>query len=40
MNIAEPFDIAIMVYSEELANIPTSALDEQVQRQLKAAKII
>ncbi len=38
--VTQPYDIAIMVYSEDLATIKSEALHQQLQKQLKTAKII
>lgn len=38
--ITQPFDIAIMVYSEELTSIKSEDLRKQLEKQLKTAKII
>lgn len=39
-NASQPFDIAIMVYSPDIATIVASDLRAQLQKQLKTAKII
>ncbi len=39
-NIDEPFDIAILVHSNEVAELPAHNLSKQVIKQLKIAKII
>ncbi len=39
-SIVKPFDIAIMVYAEELANMSAKDLLNQVEKQLKTAGII
>jgi ribonuclease P protein component len=38
--ISLPYDIAIMVYSDRVAEMPSDKLHEQLKKQLKAAKII
>lgn len=38
--IIQPFDIAIMIYSDELASIKSETLRKQLQKQLKNAQII
>ena len=38
--INQPYDIVLMVYSDEVANIPYKQLENQVTNQLKKANII
>lgn len=38
--ISEPYDIVLMVYSDELVNISSKEIDAQVKKLLKTAKII
>lgn len=39
-SITLPYDIAIMVYSDQLATMPAKNLQTQLKKQLRAAKII
>lgn len=38
--ITLPYDIAIMVYTDQLATIPADTLRSQLKKQLKVAKIV
>lgn len=39
-NITLPYDIAIMVYSDQLATAPSQTVQSQLKKQLSSAKII